>query len=110
MKNMFYAITWLLLCSILSAIFFIIGKKNSNDKKKPLGPTSIFIYVWNGVYKTIKARRLRREKHVIKFDDAPHRLSSEMMAALDKAPCYTMDELEELTTPTKKQTPIIITD
>ena len=108
MKNIIYAISWMLFCSILSAIFFIIGKKNSDDKKKPLRPTTIFVYVWNGIYKTIKAHRLRREKHAIKFDDAPHRLSPEMMEALEKAPCYSMDELEELTAPVKE--PIIITD
>ena len=107
MKNMFYAITCLLFCSILSAIFFIIGKKNSDDKKKPLGPTTIFVYVWNGIYKTIKAHHRRREAHAVKFvDDVPHRLSPEMMATVEKAPVYTMEELEELTTPE----PIIITD
>lgn len=106
--------------TICCGIAAVMGLIEAHDKKKngrrPFGPTKILVYTAEWIRKITKHTigcfqhvfQSRRE-HVVKFeDDVIHRLSPEMMADLEKAPHYTMAELEGITAPVKE--PIIITD
>lgn len=121
MKKLFegYAIA-IIFSAICCGIAAIMGLIEAHDKKKkdgkrPFGPTTIVIYTAEWIRRIMKRTVTifqnavrRRHDHAVKFDDVVHRLSPEMMADLEKAPHYTMAELEGITAPVKE--PIIITD
>ena len=113
------AVIFTFVCSMIAVIMGLIERHDNKkgDKRRPFGPTKIMIYTAKWIRKIMTrtvgcfqdAFRSRRD-HAVKFeDDVIHRLSPEMMAAIDNAPHYTMEELEKgVTAPVKE--PIIITD
>lgn len=111
------AVIFTAICSVIAVIMGLIERHDNkqSDRRRPFGPTTILIYTTEWIRRVMKrtvgifqdAVRRRRD-HAVKFDDVVHRLSPEMMADLEKAPHYTMAELEGITAPVKE--PIIITD
>lgn len=90
--------------TICAAIAAVMGLVEAHDKKRgkrrPLPPTKILIYTAEWIRRIIKeavaAPFRRRYDHLVRFDDSTCRLSPEMVAALEKAPVYTMSELEDI--------------
>lgn len=112
------AVIFTAICSVIAVIMGLIEAhdKKKKDGKRPFGPTAIVIYTAEWIRRIMKrtigifqGAVQRRRDHAVKFDDVVHRLSPEMMAAINNAPHYTMEELENgITAPAKE--PIIITD
>lgn len=107
------------ICCGIAAVMGLIEShdKNKRNKRRPFGPTAIFIYTAEWI-RCIMKKTLhvfqkmfrRHDHHTVKFDDdTVHRLSPEMMDMINKAPHYTMEELEGSFTGAAKE-PIIITD
>lgn len=110
MKKMFecymVAIIFSAICCVIATIMGLIEahdkKKQTAGKRRPLGPTAILVYTaeWiRRMTKHITAPFRRQHDHRIRFEDGVHRLSPEMMVKLEKAPHYTMDELEKVCNP-----------
>ena len=102
------AVIFTAICSVIAVIMGLIERcdNKKSDRRRPFGPTTILIYTTEWIRRVMK----RRRDHAVKFDDVVHRLSPEMMADLEKAPHYTMAELEGITATAPVKEPIIITD
>jgi len=108
MKKMFedciVAVIFMVVCCGIAAIMGLVEAhdKKKQDKRRPLPPTRIFVYTAEWIRRITKAGTApfrRRRDHLIKFEDGVRRLSPEMMSELEKAPHYTMAELEGICNP-----------
>lgn len=98
------AVIFMTVCCGIAAVMGLVEAhdKKKQDKRRPLPPTRIFVYTAEWIRRITKAGTApfrRRRDHLIKFEDGGRRLSPEMMSELEKAPVYTMSELEKACNP-----------
>lgn len=90
------AVIFTAICSVIAAIMGLIERHDKKgDKRRPFGPTAIFIYVWTGIRQMIKKIHNNREAHKVQFASEYGVVSEALMRNLDKAPTMTMAELEK---------------
>lgn len=115
MKKMFedctIAVIFMTVCCGIAAVMGLVEArdKKKQDKHRPLPPMRIFVYTAEWICRITKAVAApfkRHRDHLVRFEDGTRRLSPEMMAKVEKAPVYTMEELERICSPS----PEIITE
>ena len=90
------AVIFTFVCSVIAVIMGLIERcdNKKSDRRRPFGPTAIFIYVWHGIRQMIKKFHDNREAHKVHFASEYGVVSEALMRELDKAPVMTMEELE----------------
>lgn len=116
MKKMFeectIAVIFMTVCCGIAALMGLIeAHDKKRSKRRPMKPMQIFVYTAERirrVTKHITAPFRRRRDHLVWFEDGTRRLSPEMMSELEKAPVYTMEELERICSPSPTPQKILI--
>lgn len=89
-------------CGIAALMGLIEAHDKKRSKRRPMKPMQIFVYTAEWIRRITKAATApfrRRHDHLVRFEDGVRRLSPEMMSELEKAPVYTMSELEKACNP-----------